>query len=151
MTGKFKEFTVSQSHDFAEVRYERVRLLFSGFDDLDFACFVYPEHSAEAGKEVNIKGDSLPEGQQKYLACGMPIDILHLFNDEDETKDQWIDINMPSSYTYTVEKVAIKGLYKMAHLVECDGLVSVPDAVQVGDAIKVVLKPDGTASFSGRA
>lgn len=150
-SGKFKEFSVSQSHDFTEVRFERVRMLFSGFDDDDMACFVYPEHTAEAGKEVNLKGDSLPDGQQKFLACGMPVDILHLFDDaEDGAKDQWIDIHVPSSYNYTVEKIAVKGLYKMAHLAECDGLVSVPDAVQVGDTIKVILKPDGTASFGGR-
>lgn len=152
-TGRKKEVTAGQGHDFSEVRAERVRLLFSGFDNDDMACFVYPEHSADAGKEVNVPGDSLPEVQQKFLACAMPIDILHIIPDEDvpDEKEMWTEITLPSSYTYTVEKITLKGLYKMASLVECDGTVSVNDQVQLGEKIKVVIKPDGTVSFGGRA
>jgi translation elongation factor P/translation initiation factor 5A len=152
-TGRKKEVTAGQGHDFTEVRAERIRLLFSGFDDDDFACFVFPEHSPDAGKEINLPGDSLPEIQQKFLACGMPVDVLHIIPDEDvpDEKEVWTEITMPSSYVYTVEKLTLKGLYKMATFVECDGTVSVNDQIQLGDKIKIVLKPDGTVSFGGRA
>lgn len=152
-TGRRKEVTAAQGHDFHEVRAERVRLLFSGFDDNDMACFVHPEHSAEAGKEVNLVADALPEVQQKFLSCGMPIDILHIPPDEDSgtSKDVWSEVTMPSSYVYTVEKLSLKGLYKMASLVECDGEVSVNDQIQQNDKIKIVFKADGTAAFGGRA
>ncbi|KAH9599459.1 Translation elongation factor [Trypanosoma melophagium] len=152
-TGRKKEVTAGQGHDFAEVRAERVRLLFSGFDDDDMACFVYPEHSADAGKEVNIPGDSLPEIQQKFLCCGMPVDILHILSDEDEgpeAKDIWAEVIMPSSYAYTVEKMSLKGMYRMASFKECDGVVGVNDSVQVNDKVKVIIKADGTAAFGGR-
>ncbi|GET89272.1 hypothetical protein, conserved [Leishmania tarentolae] len=151
-TSRKKEVTAGQGHDFTEVRAERVRLLFSGFDDDDFACFVFPSHSPDAGKEVNIPGDSLPEVQQKFLACAMPVDILHIIPDDDTSeKEMWTEITMPSSYIYTVEKITLKGLYKMAAFVECDGTVSVNDQIQIGERIKVVIKPDGTVSFGGRA
>ncbi|EPY35266.1 hypothetical protein STCU_01167 [Strigomonas culicis] len=153
-SGRKKEVTAGQGHDFEEVRAERVRLLFSGFDDDDYACFVFPEHAADAGKEVNIPGDSLPLVQQQFLACGMPVDLLHIMPDEDSAdadKDIWAEVVMPSSYVYTVEKINLKGLYKMASLVECDGSVSVNDQIQLGEKIKVIVKPDGTASFGGRA
>ncbi|KAG8345684.1 hypothetical protein TRVL_03484 [Trypanosoma vivax] len=153
-TGRKKEVTAGHGHDFSEVRSERVRLLFSGFDDDDMACFVYPEHSSEAGKEINIPGDSLPEVQQKFLCCGMPVDVLHIIPDEDEShgeEDRWAEVVMPSSYIYTVEKLTLKGMYKMASFVECDGLLSVNDSVQVNDKVKVMIKPDGTAAFGGRA
>ncbi|CAJ1004955.1 putative Elongation factor P (EF-P) KOW-like domain containing protein [Leishmania naiffi] len=150
-TSRKKEVTAGQGHDFAEVRAERVRLLFSGFDDDDFACFVFPPHSPDAGKEVNIPGDSLPEVQQKFLACAMPVDILHIIPDEDTEKETWTEITMPSSYVYTVETITLKGLYKMAAFVECDGTVSVNDQIQLGEKIKVVIKPDGTVAFGGRA
>ncbi|ESL09890.1 hypothetical protein TRSC58_02385 [Trypanosoma rangeli SC58] len=152
-TGRKKEVTAGQGHDFAQVRAERVRLLFSGFDDDDVACFVYPEHTADAGKEVNIPGDSLPEVQQKFLSCGMPVDVLHIVPDEDDApdaKDIWAEVVMPSSYTYTVEKISLKGMYKMASFKECDGLVSVNESVQINDKVKVMIKPDGTAAFGGR-
>ncbi|KPA79658.1 putative mitochondrial hypothetical protein [Leptomonas pyrrhocoris] len=152
-TARKKEVTAGQGHDFSEVRAERIRLLFSGFDDDDFACFVFPEHSPDAGKEINIPADSLPEVQQKFLACGMPTDVLHIIPDEDvqDDKEVWTEITMPSSYVYTVEKLTLKGLYKMASFVECDGTVSVNDQIQLGDKVKLVIKPDGTVSFGGRA
>lgn len=152
-TSRKKEVTAGQGHDFTEVRAERLRLLFSGFDDDDMACFVFPEHSPDAGKEVNLPGDSLPEVQQKFLACGMPVDILHIIPDEDvpDEKEIWTEVTMPSSYVYTVEKLTLKGLYKMASFVECDGTVSVNDQIQLGDKIKLIIKPDGTVSFGGRA
>lgn len=147
-----KEVTAGQGHDFEEARAERVRLLFSGFDDDDQACFVYPEHSQEAGTEINLPGDSLPDQQQLFLCCGMPVDLLHILADEDSnTEERWCEVMMPNSYQYTVEQITMKGMYKMASLKECDGLVSVNDSVQIGDSIKVVLKQDGTASFGGRA
>ena len=145
---KTKEIRSSQGHDFPEVRCEKTKLLFSGFDDDDFACFVFPEHHSEAGKEVNIKGDSLPETHQKFLACGMPVDLLHVLPDEEDgVKEMWTEVSLPSSHTYTVEKIQLKGMYKMAVLEECDGTISVTDAVQIGDKIKVTIKPDGTAQF----
>nr|CCC89660.1 conserved hypothetical protein [Trypanosoma congolense IL3000] len=153
-TGRRKEVTAGHGHDFAEARAERVRLLFSGFDDEDLACFVYPEHSSDAGKEVNIPGDSLPEVQQQFLCCGMPVDVLHITPEEDESpgeKEIWAEVVMPSSYVYTVDKLTLKGMYKMASFVECDGLISVNDSVQVNDKVKVLIKPDGTAAFGGRA
>eukprot|EP00796_Vickermania_ingenoplastis_P009306 gene9306-6545_t len=151
-SGRKKEVTAAQGHDFEEVRAERVRLLFSGFDDDDFACFVYPEHSSEAGKEINLPGASLPEQQQLFLCCGMPVDLLHILADEESNEpDRWCEVMMPNSYIYTVEQLHMKGMYKMATLKECDGTVSVNDTVQLGEPIKVVLKADGTASFGGRA
>lgn len=153
-SGRKKEVTAGQGHDFAEVRAERVRLLFSGFDDDDMACFVYPEHSIEAGKEVNLPADSLPDVQQKFLCCGMPVDILHITPDDDDApdaKDIWAEVVMPSSYTYTVEKITLKGMYKMASFKECDGVVGVNDSVQINDKVKVTIKPDGTTAFGGRA
>ncbi|EPY34262.1 hypothetical protein STCU_00414 [Strigomonas culicis] len=84
----------------------------------------------------------------------MPVDLLHIMPDEDSAdadKDIWAEVVMPSSYVYTVEKINLKGLYKMASLVECDGSVSVNDQIQLGEKIKVIVKPDGTASFGGRA
>lgn len=152
-TGRKKEVTAGQGHDFEEVRAERVRLLFSGFDENDMACFVFPQHSSEAGREINLPGDSLPEIQQQYLCCGMPVDILHIVPEEDHPneKDIWAEIVMPSSYAYTVEKITLKGLYKMASFVECDGSVSVNDQIQLGEKVKILLKPDGTAGFGGRA
>lgn len=150
-TGRKKEVTAGQGLDFEETRAERVRLLFSGFDDDDFACFVYPEHSNEAGTEVKLPGDSLPEQQQQYLCCGMPVDILHILADEDtHDEERWVEVVMPNSYVYTVEEIKMKGMYKMAVLKECDGTISVNDTVQIGEKIKVVLKSDGTASFAGR-
>lgn len=152
-TGRKKEVTAGQGHDFDEVRAERVRLLFSGFDDDDRACFVFPQHHTEAGQEINIPGDSLPDLQQNFLSCGMPCDLLHIIPEEDATDDKevWSEVNMPSNYVYTVEKITLKGLYKMASFVECDGTVSVNDQVQLGDKLKILLKPDGTAGFGGRA
>lgn len=153
-SAKKKEVTASQGHDFQEVRAERVRLLFSGFDDDDKACFVFPEHSSDAGKEVNIQGDSLPDIQQKFLAVGMPVDVLHIVPEEEdgkEGKDIWSEVVMPSSYNFTVEKISLKGMYKMASFVECDGIISVNDSVQLGEKVKVIIKPDGTATFGGKA
>lgn len=153
-TGRKKEVTAGQGHDFPEVRAERVRLLFSGFDDLDQACFVFPEHSSDAGKEVNVPATSLPEIQQQFLCVGMPIDILHIMPEDDDGKEEqdiWAEVIMPTSYTYTVEKIALKGLYKMASFVECDGVVSVNDTVQLNEKVKVMMRPDGTAAFGGRA
>lgn len=49
-----------------------------------------------------------------------------------------------------MEKIVVKGLYKMASLVECDGVIGVNDTIQPGDKIKVVIKQDGTAAFGGR-
>ena len=170
-SGKKKEVTAAQGHDFQEVRSERIRLLFSGFDDDDMACFVYPEHSADAGKEINLPGDSLPEIHQKFLCCGMPVDVLHITLDEDEVKkdaasttgkpaaastgsntstDIWCEVLMPTSYVYTVEKLVLKGMYKMAAFEECDGMVSVNDSVQTKDKIKISLRLDGTAVFAGK-
>lgn len=173
-TGKKKEVTAAQGHDFQEVRAERARLLFSGFDDADYACFVFPEHAADAGKEVNIPGDSLPELQQKFLCTGMPVDLLHIMpeddaNDEEAKKgnsssssesnakatqagsDVWCEVMMPTSYNYTVDKLTLKGMYKMASFEECDGMVSVPEGVQVKDKIKISFRPDGTAIHAGKA
>ncbi|CAD2217347.1 hypothetical protein, conserved [Angomonas deanei] len=83
----------------------------------------------------------------------MPVDILHIPADDEnpDQKDTWAEVMMPNSYVYTVEKINLKGLYKMATLVECDGSVSVNDQIQPGDKIKVLIKNDGTASFGGRA
>lgn len=145
---KTKDFRANQGHDFPEVRTEKIRLLFSGFDDDDFACFVFPEHHSDAGKEINIKGDSLPEQHQKFLACGMSVDVLHVLPDEDDgVKEMWTEVSLPSSHVYTVEKIQLKGMYKMGLLEECDGTVSVTDAVQIGDKIKINLKTDGTSQF----
>lgn len=151
-TGRKKEVTAAQGHDFEEARAERVRLLFSGFDNDDQACFVYPEHSQLAGTEVNLAAESLPDTTQQFLCCGMPVDLLHILPDEDlNQEEKWCEVMMPSSYNYTVEQINMKGLYKMAVLKECDGTVSVNDTVQIGEMIKVILKTDGTASFGGRS
>lgn len=150
-TDKKKEIAVSATVDFPEVRYERVKLLFSGFDDDDNACFVYPQHSNSAGKEVNLPATKLQEHHQKFLACGMPVDLLHIIPEEDDGLDEiWGELNVPTNYEYTVEKLTMKGLYKMAVLKECDGMVSVSDVVQPNDRIKVIVRPDGTASFNGK-
>lgn len=156
--GKVREFTVPPGKDFPEARTERLKLLFSGFDDDDRACFVFPQHASNAGQEVNIPAASLSEQQQKYLCCGMPVDILHIQGDEEEaaasggdkSTDIYCDIMMPSSYVYTVEKLGIKGMYKIAHFVEADGNVTVSEHVQPGDKIKVVIRSDGTSSFQGK-
>jgi translation elongation factor P/translation initiation factor 5A len=146
-----KEMSASQSTDFPEARYERLKLLFSGFDDDDFACFVYPQHATNAGEEINIAGAKLPEYQQKYLSTGMPVDMLHVFGDEDEQEpDIFCDIQLPTTNTYTVEKLSLKGMYKMASFVECDGSCSVSDVVQPGDKVRVVVRQDGSASFNGK-
>ncbi|CCW64360.1 unnamed protein product [Phytomonas sp. EM1] len=151
-SGRKKEVTAGQGHDFEEVRATRVRLLFSGFDDDDAACFVFPQHSSEAGREILLPASSLPEIQQNFLCCGMPVDLLRVLPDSDKPEESeiWMEPVMPSSYVYTVERITLKGLYKMASLVECDGVISVNDSVQIGEKVKVVLKPDGTAAFGGR-
>jgi translation elongation factor P/translation initiation factor 5A len=159
VSGKSREFASPAGKDYPEARTERLKLLFSGFDDSDQACFVYPQHSAQAGQEINLPGTSLAEYLQKWLACGMPVDMLHIHGDDEEAaatggaamSDLYCDIMMPSNYVYTVEKLGIKGMYKLAYFVECDGNVTVSDNVQVGDKIKVIVRTDGTASFSGKA
>lgn len=90
----------------------------------------------------------------------MPVDVLHIIPDNDDVgdgdvnaqdaKEIWAEVNIPTSYTYTVEKIVLKGLYKMASLVECDGMIGVNDTIQPGDKIKVIIKQDGTAAFGGR-
>ena len=157
-TQKIRDAIAPPGKDFPEARTERLKMLFSGFDESDMACFVYPQHAALAGKEVNIPATTLSETLQKFLACGMPVDILHIHGDEEEAaasggaamSDLYCDLVMPSNYIYTIEKVGIKGMYKLAFFVECDGSVTVSDNVQVGDKIKVVIRPDGTASFAGK-
>ena len=140
--------SLPQSYDLPEVRYERVKLLFSGYDDDDNACFVYPQHSANAGEEVNIPATKLSEQHQQFLAVGMPVDIMHIGADEEMgISELWTDVNVPTSYEYTVENLRMKGMYKMAVLKECDGLVSVTDNIQPGDKIKVTIRPDGKCSF----
>ena len=170
--GRTKESTSGQGHEYSEARYERVRLLFSGFDETDLACFVYPQHHNMAGQEVNIPAATLPEYQQKFLCVAMPCDVTHVFADEEDGPatadsdsenasaigaaakgkstapgDMWCEVVMPSNYVYTVEKLSVKGMYKLAHFVECDGSVTVSDNIQPGDKVKVVVRPDGTASF----
>ena len=148
---KIKETVVPGSTELPDVRAQRHRLLFSGFDDEDYACFVFPEASNEAGREVNIPAKSLPDYQQKYLCVRMPVDVLQIPTESEEEEDFWGDITLPSSWTYTVEGLRTKGMYKLAQLEECDGEVSISDAVNVGAKIKVVIRPDGTASYAGRA
>jgi translation elongation factor P/translation initiation factor 5A len=70
--------SVAASFDFPEVRYERVKFLFSGYDDDDNACFVYPQHSSKSGQEVNLPASKLKEQHQQFLAVGMPVDMLHI-------------------------------------------------------------------------
>lgn len=151
-TTKRKEMTsVPATTDLAEVRYERVKLLFSGFDDDDNACFVYPQHSSLAGQEVNVPASKLTEQHQKFLAVGMPADLMHIpADDELEVEELWAELVIPTSYEYTVENLSMKGMYKMAVLAECDGLVSVTDNIQPGDRIKVTIRPDGKCSFGGK-
>ena len=159
LSGKKKEFTSPANKDFPEARTERLKLLFSGFDDDDMACFVYPQHHNLAGQEINIPGTSLSDQLQKWLACGMPVDMLHIMGDDDEvvmtggatTTDHYCDIMIPSNYVYTVERLGIKGMYKLAFFEECDGSVTVSDNVQIGDKVKVTLRNDGTAGFGGKA
>ncbi len=57
---------------------------------------------------------------------------------------------MPSNIEATVERLSAKGIYKIATFKECDGDVTVTDNVQLGDKIKVIVRPDGTASFGGK-
>jgi translation elongation factor P/translation initiation factor 5A len=149
-TDKKKEMAVPAGVDFPEVKYERVKLLFSGFDDDDNACFVYPQHTVQAGKEVNVPATSLQEHHQKFLCVGMPVDLLHVMPEDEEGDEMWAELNIPTGYDYTVDKLSMKGMYKMASFKECDGMVSVSDAVQPGDRIKVIIRPDGTASFNGK-
>lgn len=159
ISGRQKEFTSPAGKDFPEARTERLKLLFSGFDDDDNACFVYPQHAALAGQEINIPASKLSEQLQKWLACGMPVDMLHIMGDDEEVaasggetfSDHYCDIMMPSNYIYTVERLGIKGMYKLAFFVECDGNVTVSDNVQVGEKVKIVLRHDGTAGFGGKA
>eukprot|EP00758_Cryptobia_borreli_P012662 Tbor_TRINITY_DN5766_c2_g4::TRINITY_DN5766_c2_g4_i1::g.19732::m.19732 len=97
---KQKDITASQDFDFTEVKYEKVTLLFSRFDQNDYACFVYPEHHANSGKKVNIKCESLPEDLRKFLTLGMPCDLLHIITDEDDddnnnnNKDVWTELTI---------------------------------------------------------
>ena len=151
-TGKKKEMNaLPPSYDLPEVRYQRVKLLFSGYDDEDNACFVYPQTSSQAGEEVNIPASSLSEQHQKFLCVGMPVDYMHILADEEaDVKEQWLELVVPTTYEYTVENLQMKGMYKMAVLNECDGLVSVTDNIQPGDRIKVTIRPDGTTSFGGK-
>ncbi|CCW70965.1 unnamed protein product [Phytomonas sp. Hart1] len=149
--GRKKEVSAAQGHDFREIQAQRVRLWFSGFDDHDDGCFVFPPHHAEAGREVNLPAQTLPALSQDFLCCGMPVDLLHVHADDEEGGAIWTEPLLPSSFVYTVERIAMKGLYRMAALVECDGMVSVNDQVQIGEKIKVLLRPDGTAAFGGRA
>jgi translation elongation factor P/translation initiation factor 5A len=157
LNARKREFLSPAGKDYPEARSQRVKVLFSGFDDNDMACFVYPQHSSLAGQEINVPATSLPETMQKWLACGMPCDILQITADEEDAvpgggppADIFCDVVMPSNYVYTVEKLGIKGMYKLAYMVECDGSVTVSDNVQTGDKIKVVVRSDGTASFSGK-
>lgn len=145
-----KEVISNQTQDFVEARFERLRLLFSGFDDDDNACFVYPQHSNEAGREVNIPASKLPEVQQKFLAVMMPCDVLHIFAESDDEADYYGEVMMPTNWAYSVEKVRMKGMYKMAVFNECDGEITVGDQVGPGDKVKVIIRPDGSASFSGK-
>jgi translation elongation factor P/translation initiation factor 5A len=141
--------SVAASFDFPEVRYERVKFLFSGYDDDDNACFVYPQHSSKSGQEVNLPASKLKEQHQQFLAVGMPVDMLHIGGeDEDDTKEVWTELNIPTNYEYTVEGFTMKGVYKMANLKECDGVVSVSDNIQPGDKIRITLRTDGKAAFS---
>lgn len=174
LTGKQKDMSAPSGKDFPEARTERLKVLFSGFDDDDNACFVYPQHSAQAGQEINIPGSTLPDHLQKWLACAMPVDMLHLMGDDDDTttapapteggagakanagaadanKSHYCDIMIPTNYVYTVERLGIKGMYKLAYFEECDGSITVSDNVQIGDKLKVVLRGDGTAGFGGKA
>ena len=152
-SGKKKEVSsIPPSFDFPEVRAQRVKLLFSGFDDDDNACFVFPQHSPQAGEEVNIPATSLSEQHQKFLAVGMPVDILHIPEDEEtQQKEKWTELSIPTNYQFTVENLHMKGMYKMASLKECDGVVSVTDNIQPNDQIKVTIRHDGTSSFAGKA
>jgi hypothetical protein len=60
----------------------------------------------------------------------------------------WTELNIPTNYEYTVEGFTMKGVYKMANLKECDGVVSVSDNIQPGDKIRITLRTDGKAAFS---
>lgn len=148
-TGKLKEVSSTQGHDYVEARYERVRMLFSGFDENDMACFVYPQFSGDAGKEVNILATTLSETVQNFLAVRMPCELTHVFGEEGK-EDVWSEVNIPTSYTYTVEKITAKGMQRMAYFFECDGCVSVPDNVQLNDKVKVIIRQDGTAAFHSK-
>jgi translation elongation factor P/translation initiation factor 5A len=145
-----KELTCPPSQDLSDARYERVRTLFSGFDDVDNACFVYPETSALAGTEINIKATSLPLWQQQWLAVRMNVDVLRVFGESEDDPDWFGDIIIPTNWTFTIEKLRMKGMYKLASFVECDAELTVPDSANLGDRVKVVIRTDGTASYNGK-
>ena len=158
---RMKELTAQPQTDYPEVPYERLKLLFSGFDDDDNACFVHPQHSAKAGKEVNIPANQLPELHQNFLAVGMPVDVMHIFGgDSEEGADAKLaglpefygEVTMPGNYTYTCEKIQMKAMTRHATFEECDGTVSVTDVIQPGDKVKVNLRhQEGAATFGGKA
>ena len=156
---KVKDVTAQQQTDLPEPPYERLKLLFSGFDDDDNACFVYPQHSAKAGQEVNIPASSLPQLHQDWLACGMPVDIMHIFGGDGEDadvklaglKEFWGEAQLPGNYTYSVDKITMKAMTRHASFEECDGSIAVTDVVQPSDKVKVNLRTsDGGATFGGK-
>ena len=89
-TTRTKSLTANSGTDYNEAHYERLKLLFSGFDNDDFGCFVYPQHTQQAGKEVNIPAKELSELQQKYLCVGMPVEVLHIMDEDEQERENHI-------------------------------------------------------------
>ena len=153
-----KTITTSCSTEIEEAHFSRLKVLFSGFDDNDMACFVFPPDSIDHGKEINIPGDALMEQHQNFLAVRMPCDLLCVQDDRKDTDDSntenaiYPELTLPVNYVYTVDKVTSRNGYRFATFAECDGSVTVTDSIQPGMQIKVILRSDGTGgSFGGRA
>ncbi|KNH05467.1 trans-sialidase [Perkinsela sp. CCAP 1560/4] len=156
---KTKVVSVSCGVEFEEANYTRLKVLFSGFDENDMACFVFPIDSMDHGKEINIPGTALLEQHQNFLCVRMPCDLLRVIDDRagadaDAGKENYIypEMTLPNNYVYTVDKITTRNGYKFATFVECDGSVTVTDSIQPGMQVKVILRSDGTGgSFGGRA
>lgn len=146
-----KEISMGANQDVQEASYSRLRMVFSGFDDDDNACFVYPQDSVKSGQEINIPAVHLTPTQQNFLSVRMPCDLLQITDEgEDGGKEIYPEVKIPDSGIYTVERITAKAMFKFATLKECDGQVTVTDVIQPGDKIKVIIRVDG-GSFGGRA
>ena len=132
--GRGKELTLNPTQDLPEANSERLKVYFSGYDDDDNACFVFPPDSIHHGKEINIPASELSETHQNFLAVRMPCDLLRI-NDEENEKEFYPELTIPVNYVYTTEKVFSRGMFKFATFEECDGQVTVTDAVQAGTKV----------------
>ena len=155
---RVKTISTSCGTEIEEANYTRLRVLFSGFDDEDNACFVFPPDSIDHGKEINIRGVDLTEQHQNFLAVRMPCDLLcvhDIAKDSDEAnsdKAMYPELTLPPHYNYTVDNVTSRNGYRFATFAECDGSITVTDSIQPGMQVKVILRADGTGgSFGGRA